>query len=472
MIRRKAFNLVKDYGGMLSPFLLVAGILIMVLLPTLASQRVTIHENAIGDVNPEFFISKRIASTALSEAPWSQRLVRSGRSPGTDRVVVYVNTAYSVSMRLSNILIEHLVFQKDLSCDVQFYFVNDSMKWPIPEGYIRAALVLNISSSHHKVCIDLYSKHGIRPNQDLPSIAILYSGAESLEVSLMCQSGRSLESSHHSPLMYFMKSLEESMLVDNHPQPWHPISTRGISIIALSSNPLQASSDADDVVEGISAGLLHHSSMLLRMIQSLGRMEERFNHASWGYLPVSPTHFVSFDLAQLVLFLFIGSMVSTGYRLHQLHRPFGEGISTPAMAPIAGLVYNAAGLPGVTLITLFFAERAGWKSGMGGWIAMNIIGLVLILGLQPSTGFLGGAAVALQLFFLHPLCFNLLGLVIGVGVSWGVFFYFTWYLGFPIWCTNSISSTFVSVFLYPNCVWVLSRLLRYLSSKDINNIVY
>ncbi|CCW62902.1 unnamed protein product [Phytomonas sp. EM1] len=471
MLCKKLILCLVRHSGMFSPFLLVAGLLLMLLLPMYASKDIFLDENNIKTVQPPAYFNKYIIATASSEIQWNQRLVRGLRSPGPDVIAVYVNSAYSESVKLGNIIIQHLLDRNDLSCDVWFYFVNVSVKWPIPETYVKAALVLNFSSLQNPVeCVDIYSKHGLRPNQDLANLAILWADWNSFRVSLICQTGRSPEFAEYGPLVYYIKSLEESMLVDNYPQPWHAISTRGIHTIALSSNPAYAYYD-EDKVEQNSNVTLRYVTMTLQILLSISILDEKLHHATFGYIPTRFDRYVSFDIAQLVIFLFIASITSTAYRMHQLsnhnHYHFGMFL-TLAMTPIAAAMYKYAGLPALAMATIFFAEAMKRMPVMLAWISANIVGLVLMIGLQPSTGILGGAAVALQLFFLHPMCSNFI-LLPGVVISWVAYLYFTWYLGFPIWSTKTISSIFVSVFLYPNAVWVSSRFLRFLNAKEKRN---
>lgn len=473
MLRQKLIYAVTTYGGVISPILLVIGLAILLALPSIQINHNFIDENAISH-RAQHLASEVNASMLAQSAEIGSPsvLVRGLRSPGTEVVAIYVNTAAAASVQIANLLITNLRRATVFGCDILFYFVSDDEEWPIPQSYARAALVLNISSlSSDRLCLDLYGKHGLQPNQDLPNTVLRAASHEHLLFSLLCQTNRWAADAELSALAYYLTSALNAMRLPLYPQRWHEIPTRGIATVAISTNPMlshlpprtatTSRNRGESVETGVARTLV---SFLVDTVSSLNSLEERFHHANFVYMPCSDSATVPFEVAQCSIFMFIGTIISTCYAWYQRDgfrfSPL-VALALGATTPVADQVYKAAGPYGLAAVSALFAiafHRAEWNTT---WMSLNAAAIGLMEGLQPATGLLGGAAVAIQQLFFHPAMGNsLLLLAIGAAASWVLWGGFIFYAGLPMWSLDGVSLTFVSLLLYPNAVWVSARLVH------------
>lgn len=460
MLRRVIFNGARHHGGKLAPLFLVLGIGLLCLLPVLRTRKIYIDENAVGQMFP----SANTGSVTAYLDPtvrWPQRLVRGRRSPGSEIVAVYVNTDYPASVSLANAVIEVIRRRKSLACDVQFYFVNSSEEWPVPQAYTRAALVLNLSTLYNRhICVDTLGENGIQPNQDYTNTAVQFAASNKFLPSYLCQRQRRSTDDAGAGFWHYWAYLEASVQLPTRPQPWHMIPTHSINTIAISSDPLYSASS-----------MFPHSQLpdsfaqlVLKIIVSLNGLEEKFHHSTFVWLPVSLWRYVEYDHAQFCIILFVASIFSTTYSEYQL-----RGISitplfvmlllTPVAAAAAFQVagWGAVAATSAAFSLLFRLLMGHVNSGM--LLSFNAIALCLLIILQPACGLVAGAAAAIQVSFIHNALQNRPAMAVGAVVSSALAYYFIYHLRLPLFGVSGISELFVSFVIYPNAVWIGSRFL-------------
>ncbi|KAG5505842.1 hypothetical protein JKF63_05178 [Porcisia hertigi] len=459
MLRRYAYTGARRHGGSLAPLFLFLGIAMLCLLPLLLTRKTFIDENAIGHLNP------RVSTVSVTHdleptVRWPQRLVRGRRSPGSEIVALYVNTDYPASVSLANALIEVIPHQ-NIACDVQFYFVNSSEEWPLPQAYTRAALVLNVSTLYtRRICVDTISRNGIQPNQDYANMVADRARSQRFTVHYLCQHPHRSVGDVKAGFWYYWAYLEASLQISMRPQPWHKIPAHSISTIAISSNPLDVESPAipgPRVPDAL-------ATTALQIIVSLSGLEEKFHHSTFVWLPVSPSRYVEYDHAQFCILLFVVSIFSTAYSEYQLRGVtitpmFVALLLTPVAAAAAFQVggWGAVVAVSAALSLLFRLLMAHATSGM--WLSFNAIAICLMIILQPACGLLAGAAASIQVFFTHAALHNRLAMAVGVVVSSVLTYYFVYHLRMPLCGVGGVSELFVSFVVYPNMVWVASRFL-------------
>ncbi|KAI5690620.1 Gaa1like [Leishmania braziliensis] len=460
MLRRALYNGARHHGGKLAPLFLLLGIAMLCLLPVLRTRKIYVDENAVNQMHP----STNAGSVTAHLDPtvrWPERLVRGRRSPGSEIAAVYVNTDYPASVSLANALIEVIRHRKNLACDVQFYFVNSSEEWPVPQAYTRAALVLNISTLYNRhICIDTLGGNGIQPNQDYTNTAVQLATSNQFLPSYLCQRPHRLTDNVGAELWHYWAYLEASLQLPTHPQPWHKIPTHSINTIAISSDPLftvRSTFPSPQVPDAF-------ATMVLQIIVSLNNLEEKFHHSTFVWLPVSPLRYVEYDHAQFCIMLFVASIFSTAYSEYQQRGAsitplFVVLLLTPVAAAAAFQVagWGAVVIASAAFSLLFRVFMTHTKSGM--WLSFNAIALCLLIILQPACGLLAGAAAAIQVFFTHSVLQNRLALAVGAAVSALLAYYFIYYLRLPLFGVAGISELFVSFVIYPNAVWIGSRFL-------------
>ncbi|KAG5479526.1 hypothetical protein LSCM1_04794 [Leishmania martiniquensis] len=460
MLRKALFNGARHHGGKLAPLFLALGIAMLFILPVRRTRSIYIDENAVGQMYP----SANAGSVTAYLDPtvrWPRRLVRGRRSPGSEIVAVYVNTDYSASVLLANALIEVVRRRKSLACDVQFYFLKSNEEWPVPQAYTRAALVLNISTLYSRyICIDTLGNNGIQPNQDYTNSAAQFARMNGLSPSYLCQHPRRITDNVKDGFWYYWSYLEASMQLSARPQPWHILPTHSINTIAISSDPLYSASSTllgQQVTDAF-------ATMLLQIIVSLNGLEEKFHHSHFVWLPVSVWRYVEYDHAQFCIMLFVASIFSTAYSEYQL-----RGMSiTPLFATLlltpvgAAAAFRAGGWSAVAAASAAFSLLFRlFMSHVNSviWLTFNAIALCLLIILQPACGLMAGAASAIQVFFTHSALQNRPAMAVGAGVSFILVYYFIYYLHMPLFGIAGISELFVSFVIYPNALWIGSRLL-------------
>lgn len=460
MLRRILFIGGQKYGGRLSPFFLVFGILLLIALPIFNSKKMTVDENAVGHMMPNGAM-RSVEGFLNSTVKWPQRLVRGRRSPGSEIIAVYVNSEFPASVSVANALIEVVRTNDILSCDIQFYFVNSTQPWPIPRSYARSALILNFSSfSSSHLCIDTLGANGVQPNQDLAIVAVKHAVSFSMSVSFLCQKPDVPVENDRSRFWHYWSYLENSVQLSQYRQKWHTIPTYGINTIAFSTDHRQP----DDAKWPSSSRVSVYVGTLYRTILSLNGLDEKFHHSSFVWLPTSIRTYVDYDTAQFCTILFVSSIYSTAYANYQ-----GVGVTiSPVFAGLlvapfgVSAAFNAVGWPGVIAASAFFVLiscRILGRSNSSAWICFNAIALCLQIVLQPESGLLAGACAAIQLFFIHPLCCKPAIMAVGTVLSWGGYWFFVKHLHMSLCGTNGISDLFVSFVIYPNAIWLTARLL-------------
>lgn len=452
MLREVAVKKLRIYGGMLAPVALVVGYLVVFLIPlTNVTKSFSIDENAIGQMQPSL---PWIQVPALLDyrVPGPRRLVRGKRSAGAEVIAVYVNSDYNASVALANIMMNTLTGNEaGMGCDVMFFFVKGSQAWPTTRSYTRAAIVVNVSSLYtHSICLDVLGHHGLQPNQDL-FVTVLRHLSTVFRQWTLCQVPGADESNN---LKYYIRMLEASVRLPFHPQPWHHIPTRGISTIGFSTN------DNPIAVSALTRDL---AAVLIGTVTSLNGLEEAFHHSSFVWIPVNRFFYIPFDIVQFGIFLFAGSMLSTGYYYYQKGAPLAPDTTAVMLVttPVVYVAFTAAGLPGCVLLILALINHASRREVGLAWTGTNLIAIMMLEALQPFAGLLAGAGVATQIIFLHPLLSRSCSCIaFGTALSWLVYYYLTWHLEIPIWSANDVSDLYISLFALPNAVLVTSRLLR------------
>lgn len=462
MLRKLVFNGARHHGGKLGPLFLLLGIAMLCLLPLYQSRPAKVDENAIGHMHPMYSFG-HIEQYLVPTVSQPQRLVRGRRSPGSEIVAVYVNTDAAASVAVANALIEVLRSKDNLACDVQFYFVKAAEAWPVPHSYTRAALVLNVSSLYSNfLCFNTLGSNGIQPNQDYPTVALQRASHLQFRTSLLCQKSGTLREEALGSFWTYWAYLEASLQLASHPQPWHQIPTHSINTIALSTDPLYGSGSA----KGNNNGPHKLVDLVLQIIVALNGLEEKFHHSTFVWLPVSVRSYVEYDAAQFCIILFVASIFSTAYGEYQVSGititpRFVALLGTPVAAAVA---FQVAGWPGMAVASAFsvfvlclvLPSRAVTS---GVWLSFNAIALCLLIILQPACGLVAGCAAAMQVIFVHPQPRAWPLALVATVVVWALCMYFVCYLEMPLLGLDSISELFVSFVVYPNAVWMTSRLL-------------
>lgn len=471
MLRRVIISGAQKHGGHVAPLLWLIGVTMLLLLPIVKPRKTFIDENAVGHMHPLVELKAPLASDLNRNVRWEQRLVRGKRSPGSEVVAVYVNTEYDASVIVANLLIDALRDRDGLGCDVQFFFGDDhGEEWTVPQLYTRSALVLNVSSlSHPFLCIDFYGSNGIQPNQDLVNSAVQHALRDGFDVSLLCQKPDA-PTHPNSRLKHYIYSLEDAIQVPLNPHKWQSVPLSSISTIAFSTQP--GYSHAVTGRETTFAWRL--AQLVLEEIISLNGLEERFHHSTFVWVSVDNYRYVEFDIAQFCIILYAASILSTGYCIYQRTgitlSPF---VAVLAALPFIGsLAQQYGGDFGFAAASLAFALAVFPLPWTAFVVSINGVALCLLLIVQPATGLLAGAGSSLQILFLHPFFYGRLRLLIATGTAWCVYLFFARHLGIPLSGVGSFSEVFVNYCIYPNAVWVTSRLARRFLSRAPQDAVH
>ncbi|EAN86381.1 GPI transamidase component GAA1, putative [Trypanosoma cruzi] len=456
MFRERVASVVKKHASNIAPFLLLAGVLLIVAIPAVKPRKNFIDESAVNVDGIPVLITSSDASHHDATIHQYHRIVHGHRSVGSESIAVYVNTVENSSIILANFLIRSLQKKNNMACETHFYFVNGStLHWPIPNSFVRAALFINVSSlKTRNLCFSVYGKNGMQPNQDLFNVAVAMAREWNLNVDILCQNPHIPYSVTRSKYEHYLAALQTAVIAPQNPQPWYFFRSNGISMLAIGTEK------SDGLYE---VSVAHHiAAMHEQLIGTLSYLDERFHHSTSVWVPLSVTEYVEYDIAQFGIILLVASLLSVGYSIYEL-----EGLSlsprvvliflAPVLASGANKFFGVWGSFVCSIFLTIAWSVCAWELS---WLTINAVMLCLLIILQPATGLLVGSGVAVQLFFLHVKCQKPPFLFLGTFFAWAVLYYFIVMLKIRHDDMNTIGGIYLSFFVYPNALWVTSRLIR------------
>ncbi|RNF01880.1 putative GPI transamidase component GAA1 [Trypanosoma rangeli] len=461
MLRDRIMREMRHHAANAAPFLLLAGLFLIVALPAVKPRHNFVDESAVNIGRIPILITSSDVTHRDATIHQYHRVVRGHRSVGSETIAVYVNAAERSSVILANLIILALQRRENMACDTHIYFVNESTShWPIPDTFVRAALFINVSSLNtHNLCFGVYGKNGMQPNQDLLNVAVTIAQEWFLHVDLLCQHPHISYSATRSKYEHYFAALQTALLAPQRPQPWYSFRTHGISLLAIGTDKSNGLYDAS-VAYRVAA--LHD-----QLIGTLSYLDERFHHSTSVWVPLSATEYVEYDIAQFGIILLVASLLSVGYSIYEV-----EGLSlSPCVALILVapfLALNATklfGHWGMVLCSGLFVIAWSACSWDLSWLTVNAIMLCLLIMLQPGAGLLVGSGVSVQLAFLHVKFQRPLTLLLGTLASWAVFHFCVGVLNIQHDDMDTIGGIYLFFFVYPNALWVSSRLVRCVLSR-------
>ncbi|ORC84149.1 putative GPI transamidase component GAA1 [Trypanosoma theileri] len=456
MRRSRLVGILEKRGGHIAPFLLLVGLILIGGIPAIKPRRNFIDESAVSIGEIPVLISLSDMSHPDTTVHQSHRIVHGRRSVGSEIIAIYVNKAEKASVILGNALIAVLRKRENMACDTHFYFVaNTDKDWPIPNSFVRSALVINVSSLNTRnLCFGVYGKNGMQPNQDLFNVAVSMAKEWGLKVDVLCQNPYTTYSLSRSMYEHYITALQTALIAPQYPQPWHSFRSHGISSLSISTVKSDENYNRSDAFSMV--------AMLEQIIATLSYLDERFHHSTSVWVPLSVTHYIEYDIAQFGIMLLVASLLSTGYSIYKVK---GLNLSpyvmiiwiTPFIVSIATEWFETLGFFLSSILLLIILSTFDWDLS---WLTINAVVLCLLIILQPAAGLIMGSGVALQLLFLHVKCQNVMLLALGSLCSWAIFFYFVHVLNLRGYDIHTTGGIYLSFFVYPNALWVSSRLIR------------
>nr|CCC93249.1 putative GPI transamidase component GAA1 [Trypanosoma congolense IL3000] len=438
-----------------APLLFVLGLLLIVLVPAVYPKENFIDENAITVYRVPVFTSSNSELLGNAEVPLGTRVVRGRRSVGSEALAVYVNAVSEPSVRLANHLISILRERENMACDTHFYFFNDTQEnWPIPDSFVRAALVINVTSFEtNSLCFSVFGANGMQPNQDLFNLAVVVAERWGFAIDVLCQNQYTSFSTTRSRYHHYYLALQTALVAPLDYKPWYKMRSHGISVLAVSTG---------GSAHGTTASHAHNmASAFEQIIATLSYLHERFHHSTSIWIPLSVKTYVEYDVVQFGTISLVASLLSSAYSIYE-----AEGLN---ISPCAILICATAVVPILLkqFGTVGFIVSGGVLSGVLAafaldlsWLAINAVVLCLLIILQPAAGLVLGSGAALQLLFLHVKSRKRDLLLLGTVTSWLVLFFFTEVLKVKLFDTETTAGLYFSFLLYPNALWVSSRFIR------------
>ncbi|KAH9597727.1 GPI transamidase component Gaa1 [Trypanosoma melophagium] len=456
MRRSRFVEILEQHGGNIAPFLLLVGLILIGGIPAIKPRRNFIDESAINVRSIPVLVSLSDVSHPDTTVHQSYRIVHGRRSVGSEIIAIYVNKDEKASVVLGNALITVLRKRENMACDTHFYFVSGTDKeWPIPSLFVRSALIINISSLNtRKLCFGVYGKNGMQPNQDLLNLAVSMAKEWGLKVDILCQNPYTTYSLSRSIYDHYVTALQTALIAPQYPQAWHIFRSHGISSLSISTVKSDNGYDSTDAYS--------IAAMLEQIIATLSYLDERFHHSTSVWVPLSVKHYVEYDIAQFGIILLVASLLSTGYSIYKVKglrlSPFVMMIWViPLLVSIATEWYKTLGFVLGSILMLLILSLYEWDLS---WLTINAVVLCLLIILQPAAGLIMGSGVALQLLFLHVKYQSIALLTLGSLCSWAILFYFVQVLNLRGYDINTTGGIYLSFFVYPNALWVSSRLIR------------
>ncbi|EAN77453.1 GPI transamidase component GAA1 [Trypanosoma brucei brucei TREU927] len=456
MLQAGTKKFLREYGSTCAPLFLALGVCLICCLPAACPKENFIDENAISVSRVPVItgmLGELHMDTRISQYT---RVVRGRRSVGSESIAVYVNAAFESSVVLANHLIYVLREKENMACDTNFYFFNDTSKdWPIPDSFVRAAIVINVTSFHtNNLCFNVFGANGMQPNQDLFNLAVAIAEKWRFNIDVLCQNPYISFSTSRPIYEHYFLALQTALVAPLRYQPWYKMRSRGISLLAISTEKSERRTKSS---YGYNMAAAHE-----QLIATLSYLHERFHHSTSVWIPLSVDQYVEYDVIQFATILFVASLLSTCYSIYEV-----EGFS---FSPCAALV-SATGLAAL-VSTLnfgtagFFVSSGVLTVGLGAfswdmsWGAINAVVLCLLIILQPVAGLVMGFGATLQLQFIHVRCRKWHVLLIGAILSWIVLVALTEVMKAKLFDTETTAGVYFSFFLYPNALWISSRLIR------------
>ncbi|RNF12159.1 putative GPI transamidase component GAA1 [Trypanosoma conorhini] len=457
MFRDRVGRGIKNHAANAAPFLLLAGLLLIAALPALKPRQNFIDESAVNVGRIPVLITSSDVAHRDATIHQYHRIVHGRRSVGSETIAVYVNAAEKSSVILVNFLIRALQRKENMACDTHVYFVNESAsRWPIPDSFVRAALFINVSSLNtHNLCFGVYGRNGMQPNQDLLNLAVSIAQDWLFHVDVLCQNPYIAYSATRSKYEHYFDALQTALVAPQRPQPWYSFRSHGISLLAIGTDESNGLYDAS-VAYRVAA--LHE-----QLIGTLSYLDERFHHSTSVWVPLSVTEYVEYDIAQFGIILLVASLLSVGYSIYEVEGlSFSPGVMLILVAPfldsVAARWFGVGGMCLCSGLLMIAWSACAWDLS---WLTVNAVMLCLLIILQPAAGLFVGSGVAVQLAFLHVKCRKLLTLLLGALSSWAVFYLFVGMLNIQYDDKGTIGGIYISFFVYPNALWVSSRLIRF-----------
>ncbi|KAH8616547.1 putative Gaa1 like GPI transamidase component [Trypanosoma vivax] len=446
----------KQHASKGTPVLVLAGILLIALVPAVVPKDTFIDENAINVYSVPVVTPRQVKLRPNKTIPSTHRVVRGRRSVGSEAIAVYIDAASESSVILANHLISALLKRENMACDTHFYFVKgDAEVWPIPDIFVRAALVLNVSSlTAGDLCFGVYGQNGMQPNQDLLNLAVMLAGKYNLEADVLCQNPYAKYSTSRSKYYHYLLALQTALVAPQRPAPWHGFRSHGISLLSISTPESGAEDGAFSENTIVSA--------LEQILATLSYLHERFHHSTSVWVPLSPAQYVEYDILQFGIMAMAASLLSTCYSIFEC-----EGLH---LTPCASLVCLTAivarfateqlGSSGFIMSSIFMTVALSTFAWDMSWLAINTVVMGLLIILQPVAGLVIGTGVALQLMFLHVKCRKFLVLFVGAISSWAVLYFLVHIVHLEMFDLKTTAGIYLTFFAYPNAVWLSSRLAR------------